>query len=196
MFCHKYLIIHSIGLDFSSHEIRWKNQPKLWNISFCLHTEMLLMFASHTGLAPFYLAHEQRRLRPPEIINILFMNITSCVQHLQHNVPIALSSVWGCLVQIWRLSAVRLRFPQCHRAKFLLKVTYSPCLLSRSLLWLTSVGLFCELMIILVCFMSTFSRSFLWVSFMRPFFNSVLWVLSLGLFFVNIFLDLFCECLL
>ena len=42
---------------------------------------------------------------------------TSCGGHLGHSVHIPSSSGWSRLVEIWGLSAVMLRFPQCQSAE-------------------------------------------------------------------------------
>ena len=44
-------------------------------------------YSGHMCLAPFYFAHEKRRLRPS--VKKKYIKATSCVQHLQHTVPIA-----------------------------------------------------------------------------------------------------------
>ena len=41
----------------------------------------------------------------------------SCVPHFIHSVPIALSGVWGWLVDMWGISKVRLWFLKCQSAE-------------------------------------------------------------------------------
>ena len=65
-------------------------------------------------LAPFYPALDKRPKSQPVQNAITTFFSTSCVQHLQHRVPIPSSGVWGHLLEIWGLSEVRLQFPKCH----------------------------------------------------------------------------------
>ena len=65
-------------------------------------------------LAPFYPALDKSFKSQPVQNAITTFFSTSCVQHLQHRVPIPSSCVWGHLLEILGLSEVRFQFPKCH----------------------------------------------------------------------------------